>query len=296
MRRLFVIVFLLIHAAFSSVSGRVLPLTVKEVCLMLRSGYSNEAVQRELSARQLAETCDTAGEAALRGAGASPSLIDAIKGGVYQTSQADARAALEQRAAQAQRQALETERLRKMDTLYQAQRARERTASGPLETRPAVADLVKGDLVYLNNGSVVRFNDEALGSKKLIALYFSASWCPGCREFTPQLIEYYKRVKAQHPEFEIILVSGDRSAAEMGVHLQKTQMPWPAVDFAKLPGKETLKRYGGESIPCLVLLDASGKVLADTFEGKTRVGPEKVLATLDAIFAGGPGNQVAQVR
>lgn len=296
MRSLFVIVFLLINATLSSVSGRVLPLTVKDVCLMLRSGYSSESVQRELSVRHLAETCDTAGETALRGAGASPSLIDAMKSGVYQTSQSDALAALEERTAQAQRQAFETERLRKMNSLYQAQRARERTAPRPLETRTAVADLVKGDLVYWNNESVARFDDETFGSKKLIALYFSANWCPGCRQFTPQLVEYYNRVKPVHPEFEIILVSADRSAAEMGIHMRNTRMPWPAVDFAKLPHKESLKKYGGQSIPCLVVVDASGKVLVDTFEGKTRVGPEKVLATLDAIFARGPAGQVAQAR
>ena len=293
MHRLLVLVFLLITVG--SVNGRVLPLTLKDVCLMLRSGYSSEAVQRELSVRHLAETCDAAGESALRGAGASPSLIDAIKGGAYQTSRSDALAALEQRTAQVQRQALETERLRKTNSLDQAQRARER-ATRPPESRPAVADLVKGDLVYWNNGSMDRFDDEALRSKKLIALYFAANWCPACRQFTPQLVEYYNRVKAERPEFEIILVSGDPSAAGMEAHIRSGRMPWPAVGFEKLPGKEALKKYGGQSIPCLVLLDASGKVLADTFEGKTRVGPEKVLATLDAIFARGPVGQVAQAR
>lgn len=295
MRRLLVLVFLL-TATVGSVNGRALPLTLKDVCLMLRSGYSSEAVQRELSVRHLAETCDAAGETALRGAGASPSLIDAIKSGAYQTSRTDALAALEQRTAQAQRQALETERLRKMNSLYQAQRARERAAPRSAELRPAVADLVRGDLVYWNNGSMARFDDETFASKKLIALYFAANWCPACRQFTPQLVEYYNRVKAEHPEFEIILVSGDPSAAGMEAHIRSGRMPWPAVDFEKLPGKESLKKYGGQSIPCLVVVDASGKVLADTFEGKTRVGPEKVLATLDAIFARGPAGQVAQAR
>jgi thiol-disulfide isomerase/thioredoxin len=182
-----------------------------------------------------------------------------------------------------------------MNSLYQAQRARER-AVRPLESRPGVADLVKGDLVYWDNGSMARFDDETFASKKLIALYFAANWCPACRQFNPQLVEYYNRVKAEHPEFEIILVSGDRSAVGMEAHIRTARMPWPAVDFEKLPGKESLKKYGGQSIPCLVLLDASGKVLADTFEGKTRVGPEKVLATLDAIFARGPVGQVAQAR
>ncbi len=56
----------------------------------------------------------------------------------------------------------------------------------------------------------------------------------------------------------------------------------------KLPGKEALKKYGGESIPCLVLLDASGRVISDTYAGTNYVGPEKVVADLEAIFAKAP--------
>jgi nucleoredoxin len=296
MRSLLVIVLLLFNAAFGSVGGRVLPLTVKDVRLMLRSGYSSEAVQRELSERHLAEPCDNAAEAALRGAGATPALIEAMKSGAYQTSRADAVAALEQLTAQAQRQALEAERLRKMDTLYQTQQARERAASRPFEARSVVADLVKGDLVYWNNGSLARFDDEAFGNKRLIALYFSAHWCGPCRKFTPQLVEYYSRVKAQHPEFEIVFVSSDRSPLGMETYMRETQMPWPAVDFGKLAGKEALKKYSTHGIPCLVVLDAGGKVLADTYEGGKWLGPGKVLAELDGIFARGSIVQVPPAR
>ena len=40
-------------------------------------------------------------------------------------------------------------------------------------------------------------------------------------------------------------------------------------------------------IPCLVLVDAAGTVISDTYAGKTYRGPDKVLADLDTIFAGG---------
>ena len=43
---------------------------------MLRSGYSSEAVQRELSVRRCAESCDVAAEKALTDLGAAPALID----------------------------------------------------------------------------------------------------------------------------------------------------------------------------------------------------------------------------
>ena len=281
--------------AFSAALGRSLPLTVNEVTLMLRSGYSSEAVQQELSVRRFAESCDAAAEKALMDAGAAPALIDAIKGGSYESSPADAQAAREQLAAQAKRHAAETERLRKMDMLYQRQRAR---ASAPVpsqsETSTVVADLLKGDLVSWKNGSLARFDDEALGKKKLFALYFSAHWCAPCRKFTPQLVEFYNRVAPQHPEFEIVFVSYDRSPFGMETYMR--EMPWPAIDFGKLPGKEALKKYAGESIPCLVVLDASGKVIFDTYAGKKYIGPEKVLTALDAIFAKGPNAAIAATQ
>ena len=264
---------------------------------MLRSGYSSEAVQRELSLRRFAESCDAAAEKALTNAGASPALIDAIKSGSYESSPADAQAAREQLAAQTELRVVETERLRKMELLHQNPVV---PAPPPAlfnsETSPAFVDLLKGDLVSWRNGSLVRFDDEPLGKKKLIALYFSAHWCGPCRKFTPKLVEFYNQVTPQHPEFEIVFVSSDRSPFGMETYMRDAQMPWPAIDFAKLPGKEALKKYAGESIPCLVLLDASGRVISDTYASKKYVGPEKVLADLNAIFAKTPTAAIAATR
>ena len=155
---------------------------------------------------------------------------------------------------------------------------------------------MKGDLISWHNGGLVRFDDEALEKKKMIALYFSAHWCPPCRKFTPQLVEYYNRVAPQHPEFEIIFVSFDRSQFAMETYMREANMPWPAIDFAKVPGKEAIRKYAGEGIPCLVLVDASGKVISDSFAGKEYLGPAKVLADLDVIFAGASSAQVAAGR
>lgn len=288
MRRLF-LTLLVVGAAFSTLPARTLPLTIKEVTLMLRTGYSSEAVQHDLSVRRFAGSCDAVAEKALRDAGAAPALIDAIKNGAYASSPADAQAAQNELAAQAARRARQAEESRKFNTLYQDQLARARAAApSRLETPHLLADQLKGDLVLWKNGSLSRFDDEAFGKKKLIALYFSANWCAPCRKFTPQLVQYYNRVASQHPEFEIVFVSRDRSPFGMETYMRDTQMPWPAIDFAKLPGKEALRKYGGESIPCLVLLDAGGRVIFDSYAGKDYLGPEKVVADLDAIFAKAP--------
>jgi nucleoredoxin len=270
---------------------------MREVSLMLRSGYSSEAVQQELSVRHLAEPYDAAAEKTLRDAGAAPALIDAIKSGSYAISPAEAHLAQDELAAQAAKRARDAERFRHLDTLYRDQLRRTRAAAPAKIGIPRVlADHLTGDLVFLKNGSLARFDDDMLPKKKLIALYFAAQWCPTCRKFTPQLIEFYNRVAREHAEFEIVFVSFDRSLSGMETHMRDTQMPWPAVDFAKLPSKEALKRYSGGSIPCLVLLDESGKVISDTYVAQKYVGPEKVLTDLNAIFTKTPGAAIATTR
>ena len=44
-------------------------------------------------------------------------------------------------------------------------------------------------------------------SMKFWGMYFSASWCPPCKYFTPKLIDFYWAMK--HKKFEVLLVSHD---------------------------------------------------------------------------------------
>ncbi len=59
--------------------GKLVPLTVKEVSLMLRSGYSVAAVESDLAARHFVGLIDAAAEKQLREVGASPALIASLK-------------------------------------------------------------------------------------------------------------------------------------------------------------------------------------------------------------------------
>lgn len=44
----------------------------------------------------------------------------------------------------------------------------------------------------------------------MVAIYFSAHWCPPCRGFTPQLAQLYKDVTAAGKKFGVLFVSSDR--------------------------------------------------------------------------------------
>lgn len=46
-------------------------------------------------------------------------------------------------------------------------------------------------------------HEDAIVGKKSIALYFSASWCKPCKEFTPRLVEMYNKKKAEGEDMEV---------------------------------------------------------------------------------------------
>jgi nucleoredoxin len=276
-----------------------LPLTVSEIGLMLRAGYSSSSLTQELSRRHFADTVDEAKEKTLVKAGASAELIAALKSGTYSLSPEKTAVLQEQMAIAEQRRADQAEASRKSNAVYQQEIARQRTAkSAPkLDTgSDAVSEFLKGDLVQWHNGSVVHADDTALANKKLVVFYFSAHWCAPCRKFTPQLVDYYRRVAPEHPEFEIVFYSFDKSPFAFETYMRETNMPWLAIDYMKLKGKEALAKTAGDGIPSLVLVDSSGNVISSSHAGSQNFGPEKVLTDLDAIFSGKAPTRVAAVQ
>jgi nucleoredoxin len=297
MRRLLCLLILLVSASLGF-AGVLPPLTVKEVSLMLRSGYPSPAVEKELAERHFHKSLDASGEKDLIQAGASPALIAQLKSGAFAIPATEVAAVEAELAAKRQRRAAEIEESRKRDTLYQAQLAEARKAPPPTAAVPGnnIASLVKGDLVNSRNGVLHPYVDAEFEKKKVIALYRSAHWCGPCRQFTPKLVAYYNRVAAAHPEFEVLFVSDDKSASAMEGYMREDQMPWPALSYAKVAGNQSLTKYFGDSIPCLVVVDANGKIISDTYAGGNYRGPEAVLADLDRLFAGDGPTQLAQKR
>ncbi|GET90401.1 tryparedoxin, putative [Leishmania tarentolae] len=95
---------------------------------------------------------------------------------------------------------------------------------------------------------------------KTLFFYFSASWCPPCRGFTPQLIDFYK-AHAKAKNFEVVLISWDEEAKDFKDYYEK--MPWLALPFEDRKGMEFLNSgFRVESIPTLIGVDAdTGKII-----------------------------------
>ncbi|KAL6878464.1 hypothetical protein ACP4OV_012634 [Aristida adscensionis] len=108
------------------------------------------------------------------------------------------------------------------------------------------------DFLVRNSGDKVKIS--SMGAST-VALYFSASWCPPCRRFTPKLMEAYDELASQGKSFEVVFVSRDRDEEAFDEYFAK--MPWLAVPFSDEEGrKRLLNRFKVKGIPNLVILDA----------------------------------------
>ena len=283
MKRLLVVA-LLVGAGFSGRADTV-PLTTREIALMLRSGYASDTVIRELQKRRFGDLIDAAQEKQLTDAGASSTLIEVLRSGSYQASEA------ELEAAEAKLAAAEQEQIEVHKRLHGSKEARANKDSLSSNDSNAASDvvyqLVKGNLVCLRQGAITAFDDTELQQKKFYLFFFSANWSPAGRKFTSQLIDYYHRVSARHPEFEVIFFSADRSQFGMETYFRDSAMPWPAVSYPKINATAAeMETKVVKAIPALVFVDRSGNVLSQTGGESDPKSPEKVLGDVDAVLTG----------
>jgi nucleoredoxin len=263
---------------------------------MLRSGYSNPSVTRELEQSHFVGALDANSEQMLLKAGASQDLIDAIRNGTYALSAAQDAAAVKRINELAQQRKIQAEKTKQQQQRYDAEVEKDRAkATNQQSVNSATVDYLRDSLVRYRDGALVPIDNEIVARKKVILYYFSAHWCGPCRKFTPQLIDYYNRTVEAHPEFEVVFYSMDRSATEMEHYMQETGMPWPAIDYAKREQKQELVSAAGNSIPALVLVERTGRLLSKTMVDGKYLGPEHVLADLDSYLSG-KDPQVAQVH
>jgi thiol-disulfide isomerase/thioredoxin len=162
--------------------------------------------------------------------------------------------------------------------------AADQAAAKESASKPSIfKDMLKGKLVALNGKRVGRY--EMAEEPKYYAFYFSAHWCPPCRAFTPELVKFYNAQEGKKKNFEIIFVSRDHDEKSMEDYIKGDAMPWPAIAFRSLERIKEINKYCGSGIPCFVLVDREGKVISDSYEGKTYLGPTKVMNDIPAKTA-----------
>jgi nucleoredoxin len=69
--------------------------------------------------------------------------------------------------------------------------------------------------------------------KEIIGLYFSASWCPPCKTFSPILASFYNAA-AKAGNLEVVYISSDRTAADFEGYVSTWSIAVESVDYCTL--------------------------------------------------------------
>ncbi len=154
----------------------------------------------------------------------------------------------------------------------------ERIAATGSESGPhaALIAAIGDDLVDAGRNKV---SSKILEDKDYVLLYFSAEWCPPCRQFTPLLAELYRKY-AQKAAIEVVFISVDRSEEEMHRYMRDYDMDWLAVPYGRRGESGLAETYNLRGVPRLIALAADGSVVNDT----DRHGHMETLEKLDVRF------------
>ncbi len=94
---------------------------------------------------------------------------------------------------------------------------------------------------------------------KIVGLYFSASWCPPCRNFTPALV----KLRDAHKDiFEVVLVGFDRGDAAHWKYMRDYKMNFLSMVPGSDESKSLAERFSVRGIPHLAIIGPDGKVIA----------------------------------
>lgn len=130
------------------------------------------------------------------------------------------------------------------------------------------------DRQLARRSGVLVYPEEVL-QNKVVALYFSAGWCPPCNQFTPLLAEFYNELQEHELPFEIVFVSSDKTASDMETYMKRCHGDWLAVPFGCELIQELKNRYHVTAIPKLIVVTDDGDVVtAMARKEVTETGPK----------------------
>jgi peroxiredoxin len=100
---------------------------------------------------------------------------------------------------------------------------------------------------------------------KYVLVDFWASWCGPCRRENPNVVEAYNKFKESN--FTILGVSLDQNMEAWKKAIIADNLSWTHISDLKYWQSEVVPLYGITGIPFNVLVDPSGKVIAENLRG-----------------------------
>merc|ERR1712232_720871 len=137
------------------------------------------------------------------------------------------------------------------------------------------SDKILGNAQLINkDGSALSISD-LKSNNQIVALYFSAHWCPPCRGFTPKLSAFYNEINQSSKKMEIIFISHDKD--EAGFKSYYDTMPWAHLKFDDANKKTFQGKYATDGIPTLTVFKVENgelkMVSEDAYEAVGGKGP-----------------------
>lgn len=93
----------------------------------------------------------------------------------------------------------------------------------------------------------------------MVGLYFSMNSFSPSLEFTPMLVEFYKKLKEKGHDFEIVLISLDHDEEQFKQGFET--MPWLALPFNVMNSQKIARYFDLGTLPTLVIIGQDGKTL-----------------------------------
>ena len=111
---------------------------------------------------------------------------------------------------------------------------------------------------------------------KLVAVYFSAHWCPPCRAFTPKLVEFRDKNAA---DVEVVFVSFDKTQEDKDKYMAEAKMQWPTVPYKSKSGDALAQKFQVRGIPHLVVLSPKGNTVSTQARAEVTQHPDTCVET-----------------
>lgn len=112
--------------------------------------------------------------------------------------------------------------------------------------------------------------ENALSDKEIVAVYFSAHWCPPCRHFTPILKKYYEELSESKKSFEVVFVSFDETEKELESYMLESHGDWLVLKPPEDKSKRQLNNmFSVDGIPSLAIVNQKGELL--TLDGSSDI-------------------------